>query len=149
VQEQEKLDSLVKDYRVFYHKEGRFMASFYPGILEVLQTLKKGGYKLAIASMKNEDLVIEMMEHFKTSHYFDAFFGLDLEGKMTKALLLKKGFEEFGLKKDECVLVGDTLIDKMGAMEAGCHCICVNWGFGFTKEDEGTISDPLSILDLV
>lgn len=143
------IPALVDAYREFYEKTGRYQAVFYPGIIDTLKELKSRGYKLAVASMKNEDLVVEMCEHFKIAYLFDELLGLDLEGEATKAGLLKEGFKRMGLKPSEAVLVGDTLIDKQGADLAGCPCICVDWGFGFKKGAEGTISNPAQILDLV
>lgn len=143
------VDELVKQYRVYYEAEGRFKAVFYPGIVDVLRALKARGYKLAVASMKNEDLVVEMCEHFGIADLFDEMLGLDLAGEATKESLLRKGFERLGLEPCECVLVGDTQIDSDGAKAAGCDCIKVDWGFGFTKGQTGTIGSAQRILDLV
>ena len=148
-----KDDAIVKDlvteYRRYYESEGRFNAVFYPGILDVLHTLKNAGIMLAVASMKNEDLVVEMCNYFGISNLFDELLGLDLAGEATKEGLLKEGFERMHLKPFDCVLVGDTTIDKNGALKAGCDCICVDWGFGFSKGEAGTISNAKQILDLV
>lgn len=149
VKDEALIGPLVKAYREFYESTGRYQAVFYPGIVDVLKELKARGYKLAVASMKNEDLVVEMCTHFKIKDFFDELLGLDLEGEATKAGLLKEGFRRMGLKPEEAVLVGDTLIDKQGAELAGCDCICVDWGFGFQNGADGTISKPAQILNLV
>ncbi len=143
------IPALVNAYREFYEETGRFQAVFYPGIINVLKKLKARGYKLAVASMKNEDLVVEMCENFKIKDLFDELLGLDLEGEATKAGLLKEGFRRMGINPEDSVMVGDTLIDKQGAELAGCDCICVDWGFGFKKGEKGTISEPSQIFDLV
>lgn len=143
------VQKLVDKYRSYYESEGMYSAVFYPGILDVLHSLKKDGFKLAVASMKNEDLVVDMCNYFGISNLFDELLGLDLAGEATKAGLLKEGFKRLNLKPSECVLVGDTTIDKEGASQAGCNCICVDWGFGFSKGEPGTISDPNQILTLV
>lgn len=149
IKDDDVVKELVRQYRIYYEKEGRFLASFYPGILDTLKTLKSMGCKLAVASMKNEDLVIEMCNHFGIANLFDQMLGLDLAGEVTKASLLKKGFEKMGVAPSQSVLVGDTAIDKDGATLAGCDCICVDWGFGFTKGENGTISSAQSIIDIV
>ena len=149
VKDEAVIPNLVSYYREFYEKTGRYQAVFYPGILDTLKTLKARGYKLAVASMKNEDLVIEMCEHFKIDKLFDELLGLDLNCEVTKAALLKEGFKRMNLKPTDCVLVGDTLIDQDGAQKAGCAFLAVDWGFGFQKGAAGTISDASQILDLV
>ena len=75
--------------------------------------------------------------------------GITVEGNLRQADLLREGFRRRGLRPDQCVLVGDTNTDVRGAKEAGCDCIKVNWGFGFTSEEKGSISRPEEILDLV
>ncbi len=143
------IPDLVNYYREFYEATGRYQAVFYSGILETLKELKARGYKLAVASMKNEDLVIEMCEHFKIDNLFDTLLGLDLQCEVTKASLLKEGFKRLGVEPKDCVLVGDTNIDKAGAKEAGCDFIAVDWGFGFKKGEPGTICEASQILALV
>jgi len=149
VKDEEKVTQLCHIYHDFYETKGRFLAKFYPGILDVLKTLKERGYIVGITSMKNEDLVQQMCTYFDVDKYFDVELGIDLKGTMTKADLLRSAFKSLGLKGSECVLVGDTNIDAKGAMDAGCEMIKVNWGFGFTPADLGTISEPKQILDLV
>lgn len=149
VKDEDTVEKLCEAYHEYYMREGRFLAKFYPGILDVLETLKQRGYKLGIASMKNEDLVQAMCKHFGVDKYFSQQLGIDLMGTMTKGDLLKEGFKRLGLKPQECVLVGDTDTDVRGAKEAGCDCIKVNWGFGFTSDEKGSISKPEEILNLV
>ena len=149
VKDEQKVEALCHYYHDSYMEKGRFMARFYPGILAVLQILKDRGYRLGIASMKNEDLVRQMCSHFKVASYFDVQLGIDLMGTMTKADLILQGCRSLGIEPGECVLVGDTPIDEKGAKDAGCGMIRANWGFGFTKEDPGTISSPYEIPDLV
>ena len=149
IKDEKKIKELCEAYHEFYMREGRFMAKFYPGIPDVLKTLKEKGYILGIASMKNEDLVKEMSRYFGNDIYFDIQLGIDLVGTVTKAELLRTGFRKLGLSPSECVLVGDTTIDQNAAKEVNCDCIRVNWGFGFTAADEGTISRPEEILKLV
>ncbi len=149
VEDKQTLDALVREYRVYYHKEGRFLASFYPGIVEVLKALKEKGYLLAVATMKNEDLATEMCDHFGILKYFNHILGLNLAGTNSKADVLRLGFELMNLRPEDCVLVGDTEIDAKGAAEAGCDCIRASWGFGFVPGDPGTIDNPLDVLKLV
>ena len=149
ISDDKTVEKLCEAYHEYYMETGRFLAKFYPGILEVLKTLKERGYILGITSMKNEDLVQAMCKHFKVDCYFTEQLGIDLTGTMTKADLLKEGFRRQGLKPEECVLIGDTSIDAKGAADAGCACIKANWGFGFKKDEPDSISDPLEILNLV
>ncbi len=149
IRDDKEVELLCQAYHDYYDSEGRFLAKFYPGILDVLEELKKRGYILGIASMKNEDQVQLMCKHFGMDKYFNEQLGIDLTGTMTKADLLKEGFRRQHLEAKDCVLIGDTYLDVRGAQGAGCDCIKANWGFGFKADEPDSISDPLEILDLV
>lgn len=149
VKDDNTIERLCEAFHDYYIREGCFQSDFYPGILETLEELKKRGYILGIVSMKNEDILQNMCSHFGIDGYFDIESGIDLTGTMNKAQLLEKAFGKLGLIASECILVGDTEFDHIGARDAGCDFIKVNWGFGYTKTDIGTISDPNDILNLV
>ena len=149
VKDDNTIERLCKAFHDYYIREGCFQSDFYPGILETLEELKKRGYILGIVSMKNEDILQNMCSHFGIDGYFDIESGIDLTGTMNKAQLLENAFKKLGLTASDCILVGDTEFDHIGARDAGCDFIKVNWGFGYTKTDIGTICDPNDILNLV
>ena len=149
VSDDNTIERLCEAFHDYYIREGCFQSDFYPGIPGILEELKKRGHVLGIVSMKNEDILRNMCSHFGIDRFFDIESGIDLTGTMSKAQLLGKALMELGLKASECVLVGDTEFDHIGARDAGCDFIKVNWGFGYTKADAGTISTPNDILKLV
>lgn len=149
VKDDNTIEKLCEAFHDYYIREGCFQSDFYPGIPETLERLKTEGYMLGIVSMKNEDILQNMCSHFGINRYFDIESGIDLTGTMNKAQLLEKAFVILGVKAEECVLVGDTEFDHIGARDAGCDFIKVNWGFGYTKADTETISEPNDILKLV
>ena len=149
VKDDNLIEKLCEAFHEFYIREGCYLSDFYDGIPGVLEELKRKGYVLGIVSMKNEDILQNMCAHFGIDRFFDIEAGIDLTGTMTKAQLLEKAFAKLGLKPDECVLVGDTRFDCIGANDAGCDFIKVNWGFGYTKADADTISEANDILKLV
>ena len=57
---------------------------------------------------------------------------------------------------DECVLIGDTLNDALGAMRAETPFIAVTYGFGFQNPDEisaypniGIARNPIEIANFI
>ena len=94
--------------------------------------------------MKNEDILQNMCAHFGIDKFFDIESGIDLTGTMNKAKLLTKAFSRLGLKPEECVLVGDTEFDCIGARDAGCDFIKVGisqtWTCATALEEDDTCS---------
>ena len=146
VRDRKTQDLLCTYYREYYRKEGMFQAYFYDGILDVIGKLRRGGCRIGIASMKNTDLIVDMCSHFGVSNLFDAKCGLNPDESNTKADVLREGMKSLGVLPSETTLVGDTMVDVLGAQEAGCDCIRVGWGFGFSRGEEGTTDSPYDIL---
>ncbi|MBR5336426.1 MAG: HAD hydrolase-like protein [Lachnospiraceae bacterium] len=51
-----------------------------------------------------------------------------------KTRLINKAVEALGLKKDECLMIGDTKYDILGAVGAKVDSIGVTYGFGGEEE---------------
>ncbi len=119
-------------YRVRYDSTGRFMASVYDGIFDVLDTLKGRGNKLGVSTLKLERLAKEVLEYFKLASYFDIIVGADAQGKRTKADIVDLSVAQLGnVPYESAVLVGDTPHDMIGAQTAGVDFLAVDYGFGF------------------
>ncbi|MDD4012047.1 MAG: HAD hydrolase-like protein [Sphaerochaetaceae bacterium] len=156
--DREMCEKAVSIYRPYYREKGMFKGTFYPGMLETLTRLRERGYKTAIATMKFDALIHEMGQHFGFTSYFDVIKGTDSTSKMTKAQILGFIASELGVKPEEMVLVGDTMVDYEGAREAGMPFIGALYGFGLDDDeisslDKGTcmalIESPADLLNQV
>ena len=127
------IDQAVVIYRKEYDEHGRFNASVYNQIVEILEVLKKQGYLLAVGTLKYEPLATQMLEHFGLAPFFDSIRGADASSSLSKADIVLKVLDDVGVAKADAVLVGDTTHDQKGAAEAGVAFIAVDWGFGFPK----------------
>lgn len=133
----EKAEASVWKYRERFDKTGIFECELYPGIRELIRSLKKKGYRVALASSKPEGACVRIIEHFHLEDYFDGIFGATRDGKISsKKQVLDYLFETTGMNREETVLIGDTRFDVLGAREAGIPCIGVTYGFGSREELE-------------
>lgn len=153
----EKAQEFAGIFRERYSKpEYLFRACVYDGITELMKALKEQGYKIAIATYKREDYAIEIVDHFGLMEYADVAHGADNYNKLTKAQIIEKSIAELGLAPDECVMVGDSDNDAIGAKGIGCPFIGVTYGFGFDSKadvDEfdniGAADTPMGVLELL
>ncbi|MBJ2357365.1 MAG: HAD hydrolase-like protein [Sphaerochaeta sp.] len=149
------IDEAIALYRVEYDTHGRFNAHPYTGIPQLLSTLKKRGYLLAVGTLKYELLAKQMMEHFNLDGYFDSIRGADLDSTLSKADIVNKVLNDLSIDANDAVLIGDTYHDQKGATEAKVPFIAVDWGFGFPKghmKDETTLAvarSPEELLNLL
>ena len=66
----EKTDEAIRVYRSRYIPTGMFENTPYPGIKELLESLKKNGYTLYVATSKPEEMSVTILERFGLAPYF-------------------------------------------------------------------------------
>lgn len=118
-------------FRDYYKSKALFKATLYPGIYDLLNSLKIKGVKIGVATYKREDYALSLLEHFKIADLCDVIHGADNNNKLTKANIIELCLNELNVDKANIVLVGDTEHDAKGAKEAGIKFIAVGWGFGY------------------
>lgn len=153
---QEEAQQAATIFRDYYKEKALFKAVPYQGIYDLLQNLKEHGYKLAVATYKREDYALTILDHFEISKYCDVIHGADHYNKMTKADIIKLCINDLGVDGSECILVGDTMHDALGAAKAKINFIGVTYGFGFKKledlslyENRGCAEKPIDIISII
>lgn len=133
-------------YRKRYHERGQYLGAVYDGMPEVLRRLRKQGFLLGVATLKNERVARSLLVHFGLAGFFSSIHGDLEEGGRSKADVLGLVLRDFSLPADQAVLVGDTGHDERGAEEARMPFVAVRYGFGFdrTKTAGGNV---LAVID--
>lgn len=128
----------VKAYRSYFSTKGLFENRVYDGIPQLLETIKKAGLKLAVATSKPEPYSISIMEHFNLAPYFEKVCGSLLdETRSKKAEVIAYAIEALGITdKSKILMVGDRKHDVLGAAEHGIDCAGVLFGYGSREELE-------------
>lgn len=122
-------------FREYYEKTGIYEARLYDGVCELLSHLRAAGKILAVASSKPEKHIMPLLNYFNIRDCFDYIGAADVEnGLSEKADIVKKTLSAAGLDPSECLMVGDTGYDIIGAHANGMYCAAVSWGFGSRDE---------------
>ena len=130
----DQTEEAIKVYRSRYVPIGAYENTPYPGIQELLETLKQQGHTLYVATSKPEAMSIKILEHFGMAQYFDRICGASLDtSRSTKEDVIAYLLELSG-RDENIVMVGDTKFDVIGAKAHGIPTIGVSWGYG-TVED--------------
>jgi len=139
---QHRDDASVSELRgifaAHYASHGTDLTKPYPGVLEVLHTLKKSGIKIAVYSNKPDKNTARLCEIF--------FPGLvDMSVGFKDGIPPKPdpaaGFEileSFAVTGDETAYIGDSGVDMQTGRALGAFTIGVSWGFRPRAELEGT-----------
>ena len=140
-----KAEKAVEVFRERYTTVGLFENKVFPGIMEMLEELKKKGKRMAVATSKKEDQAVRILEHFGIAPYLEVIGGDAREiGRDTKAKVIEYVLETMGAAKDDVIMVGDRKFDIIGAHALGLPCIAVEWGYGDREEFEAHDADIIA-----
>lgn len=127
--EDEELEKIVAYFRDYYKEHMFELTKPYDGVLELLETLKVKGFKLAIVSNKYDLAVKELCKKY-FGEYIDIAIG---EGngirKKPEANGTIKAIDELGSCIENSIFVGDSDVDIMTAKNVGIPCISALWGY--------------------
>lgn len=124
------IDECHDFFREHYTKSGNSLTTLFAGEMEVLQTLKARGLKLAIITNKPHAATYSCVEKFFPEGMFDfiggdsGMFACKPDPSLTRyaALTLR-------VAPKECVFVGDGEADVLTAKNAGMRNLSVLWGY--------------------
>ena len=147
----DKVQEAITVFRSRYNTIGKFENYPYPGVREMLQTLKSQGHRLFVATSKPEKLANDVLDHFELSAFFEQIAGATFDGTRShKADVITY---LLGLTGDvgKTLMVGDTAFDVLGAAEHGIPTIGVSWGYGEIADMEkaGAIAIASTMEELV
>ncbi|HBG66102.1 MAG TPA: phosphoglycolate phosphatase [Treponema sp.] len=135
---EEDIRPAMKVYRSYYAEKGMFESRPYDGIVELLRALRQAGKKVFTATSKPEPYTRRILEAKGMLGLFDFVGGSDLEEnrRAGKADVIRYVLAENGLagRTEDCVMVGDTRFDILGAQETGLDSVGVLYGFGSEAE---------------
>jgi phosphoglycolate phosphatase len=107
----------------------------YDGIHELLGTLMKSGYILAVLSNKPDALTKHLIHHYFPEIRFAGIFGerdnVPHKPDPTAALEI---LTNLGVEPEQCVYLGDSKTDMETAVAAGMYPVGVLWGFRGAQE---------------
>jgi phosphoglycolate phosphatase len=132
----EKAQEGIDVFRSRYLVVGKFENTPYPGIHQLLETLKKQGHRLFVATSKPETTAVEILHKFELAQYFEVICGATMDGsRVHKADVIAYLLDKIGTPED-ILMVGDTEFDVIGAAAHGIKTIGVSWGYGRVAEME-------------
>ena len=121
-----KVTVRLKEY---YALHSRIKTKPYDGIYECLDEIKQRGIKCAVLTNKLESAAKELCDDF-FSGYFDAVCGDNGKDKLKPAPDgIFRIAEQFDMKKEELLYIGDSEVDAETAINASVKSIGVLWGF--------------------
>lgn len=147
-------ETYLSEFKEYYGAHLQDYTAPYKDMLEVLDSLKEDGYKLAIVSNKIQEGITPL-----NAQYFGDRLPVaigerpGLERKPAPDMVLQ-ALKELNSTQDESIYIGDSEVDVATARNSGLLCIGVTWGFrdeSLHKElgVEHIAREPKDILEII
>ena len=142
-------------FRENYREKGVKMHTLYDGVAKMLESLSENGKFLAVATSKPEHFAVQILKEYDLYKYFKVISGATFDGtRSTKKDVLLHAVNLANVDSlQNCVLIGDTKNDVVGANEVGMDCVGILYGFGTDEELKSagaieTVNTPQDIVSL-
>ena len=128
----------IDHYHEYFSEKGLYENEVYPGVSDLLTSLKQAGKQLIVATSKPEAFSIQILKHFGLYDYFDFVAGATMDRKRSK----KSDVIQYALEKNQItdlahtIMIGDREHDVFGAQAQKLDSIGVLYGFGSRGELE-------------
>lgn len=149
-EEPENFEEIMAFYREYYPLHCNETTCPFEGILDCAETLRKGGWKLAIVSNKPDNATKSLWREYFPS--FDLALG-EQAGIPRKPApdMVFRALEELETDPTQAFFIGDSEVDVATAKAAGLPCISALWGYRDAEEllaagAEHLCTDPQGIL---
>ena len=133
--DEETIDRLLVNFKLYYDDHCLDNSKPYPGIPELLVTLKERGVALAVASNKYQEATTKIVKESFPEIEFVAIEG-QIEGRPRKPdpSIIFSILEKYPMPKRDVIYIGDSGVDIETARRACVESIGVSWGFRSAAE---------------
>lgn len=148
-------------YRERYTETGWLENSVFEGMDRLLATLAGEGFRMAVATSKDERAARRILEHFDLARHFEFIGGADLTvDRSAKADVITHSLAALGVEPvtataggtGGALMIGDRAHDVEGAAHHGIPTAIVRWGYGSPPEWESarwSVDDTIELEEII
>ena len=125
----ETIEQMIVEFNDIYKRECEPLIELFDGVAEALDTMKRAGVTLLIASNNIRSVLERLTTRLNIAQYFDGIICADdvVNTKPSPDIALL-ALERYGVKGNEALVVGDSTYDMDMGREAGCDLCGVSFG---------------------
>jgi len=110
-------------------QQGRISQPLFAGMSDLLDALRAGGWRLAVATGMSEAGLAHCLATHGLSGHFVSLQTADHHPSKPHPAMLQAALAEAAAAAGEAVMIGDTVYDMHMAADAGVRAIGVAWGY--------------------
>jgi phosphoglycolate phosphatase len=123
-------EKAADNFRAHYAKILTRASHPFPGAIDLLDLLRKRGFKLACVTNKPSRFTEPLLRELGIANRLDLILSGDsLAAKKPDPLPLVHAAGTFGIAPEHLLMVGDSQVDTAAARAAGCPIFCVPFGY--------------------
>lgn len=150
----EEMDKASALFKKHYSKLYNNSTTVYKGIKEAVNMLIEQGILVGVVSNKDDEYVQKLIEyHFNRIDRNYVLGGKPGLKKKPSSEPVDQIIDKMGIKKEEVIYVGDSMVDVETSQNASIYNIICLWGFSdrelMIKNCKHTIEDPQDILKYI
>jgi phosphoglycolate phosphatase len=143
-----KLPFLLKRVKEEFPGEVRNVKLF-PGVIELLNTLKLQGYRLGIVSSNAEENIRSLLKQNQIEELFNFVTTASTFGK---GRAIERAMRQYHCSKSDAIYIGDEIRDIQAARSISIRVVAVGWGFNapialINKQPDLLITKPQGLLN--
>ncbi len=143
-----KLPFLLKRVKEEFPGEVRNVKLF-PGVIELLNTLKIQGYRLGIVSSNAEANIRSLLNQNQIEDLFDF---VETTSTFGKGKAIGRVLRQYHCPKSDAIYIGDEIRDIQAARSIEIRIVAVGWGFNapialIDKQPDLLITKPFALID--
>ena len=125
----ETIEQMIVEFNDIYKRECEPLIELFDGVAEALDTMKRAGVTLLIASNNIRSVLERLTTRLNIAQYFDGIICADdvVNTKPSPDIALL-ALERYGVKGNEALVVGDSTYDMEMGRGADCHLCGVSFG---------------------
>ncbi len=123
---EEEVTAMVQEKEACYRARARGQIRPLPGVIKLLETIKKGNFRLALASSAPKENIDLANAELDLEKYFDVIIsGTQVAESKPSPQIYLLAAKELGAEPRHCLVIEDSPLGVKGAKAAGMKCLAV------------------------
>lgn len=144
-------EAMVQEKEASFREKARGNIMPFPGVIKLLNIIKKGTFKLALVSSAPVENIELITEELGIKHNFDCIIsGREVPESKPSPQIYLLAAEKLGVAPEDCIVVEDSPLGVKAAKAAGMRCLAVtNTHPGQDLKEADKVIDSLEDMDLI
>jgi len=148
---EEDIKTLVQEKESSFRQKAKGNIKPLPGVIKLLDTIKRGNFKLALVSSAPKENIDLLTSELKIGGYFNCIVsGHEVAESKPNPQIYLLAAGKLGTQPENCIVIEDSLLGIKAAKSAGMRCLAVT--NTHPKEDLGEadkVVNSLEDIDLI